>query len=85
VGLFLLRGGTLHGRWRALGKGEHTTLLSFSRGGGALEKGVHHYLEGGTLERRALHQRQRKGKGKVKGTSKGKVKAKAQGKGSKAR
>jgi hypothetical protein len=30
VGFILLRGGTLHGRLRALGKGETITLLSFA-------------------------------------------------------
>jgi hypothetical protein len=45
-----------------------------------LSIGAHHHLEGGTLERKELLQRQ----GKVKGTSKGKVKAKEKGRGSKA-
>jgi hypothetical protein len=48
--------------------------------GAHLSIGAHHHLEGGTLERRELLQRQ----GKVKGTSKGKVKAKAKGRESKA-
>ena len=74
----MLRGGTLHGRWRVLGKGEHTTLLSFSRGWGALEKRSTPSLVGGTLERREILQGQGKGKERFKDQ------AKAQGKGSKA-
>jgi hypothetical protein len=66
VGSFLLRGGTLHGRWRALGKGEHTTLLSFARGWGALEERGTPSLVGGTLERRELLQGQGKGKARLK-------------------
>jgi hypothetical protein len=49
VGFILLRGGTLHGRWRVLGKGETITLLSFARGGGVLEERGTPSLVGGIL------------------------------------
>jgi hypothetical protein len=81
VGLFLLRGGALHGRWRALGKGEHTTLLSFARGWGALEERGTPSLVGGTLERRELLQGQGKGKARFKDQEKARPKQRHKEKG----
>jgi hypothetical protein len=47
-GSHLLRRGALYGRWRAHGKGGHTTFVSFCLSRGALELSAHHIF-GGSL------------------------------------
>jgi hypothetical protein len=75
---YVLRRGTLYGRWRVHGQEGCTLLWSFWLRRGTLKLSVHLSLEGGTLDWRVLYQGKIKGKARVKCTSKGKVKEKEQ-------